>query len=85
MRISNYGQWQRARIEFLEAAIRKHRDARGHARCWENDLELYSALGEAQPVSPGLPPREEFLQHCALYYEEQSRRLPLAQPLDKSD
>jgi hypothetical protein len=64
---------QQERIDQLEAAIRKHRDARGHDRCWENDQELYAALGEATPVDPGLPSREEFLTNCARYFEEQSR------------
>ena len=56
----------------LQAAIRKHRDARGHDRCFENDRELYRVLGEAVPASPALPPREEFHAGCAGYYKEQS-------------
>jgi hypothetical protein len=56
----------------LKNAIRKHRDARGNDRCWENDLELYEALGEEVPASPGLPQRDEFLENCCLYYAGQA-------------
>lgn len=58
----------------LKDAIRKHRDARGHDRCWENDQELYALLGEGVPTSPELPPREEFMEGCSRYYADQSRR-----------
>lgn len=61
-----------AEVERLKQAIRKHRDERGHGRCWENDLELYRALGEAVPGSPGLPDRAEFLAECARYYDGQA-------------
>lgn len=41
-------QWeaQGGRLEFLEAAIRRHRDQRGDDRCWLDDEELYRALPE---------------------------------------
>lgn len=58
-------------ITKLEAAIRKHRDAKGHDRCWENDLELYRVLGEPLPESPVLPPKEEFIANCNAYYDQQ--------------
>lgn len=58
----------------LKEAIRKHRSARGHDRCWENDLELYKVLGESLPASPQLPPKEEFLKCCQQYYEQQSKK-----------
>jgi hypothetical protein len=64
-----------AELERLRAAVRKHRDARGHDRCWENDLELYAALPEGPPPSPlwpQLPPRCEFLARCEEYYESQT-------------
>lgn len=54
------------RVQELEAAIRKHRDQKGHDRCWLNDLELYGVLGE--PVGePCLPPTDEFLSRCREY------------------
>lgn len=59
------------RASHLEMAIRKHRNARGHDRCWENDLELYAALGDGLSTSPELPTREEFLSRCKEYYEQQ--------------
>jgi hypothetical protein len=62
-----------ARLARLEAAIRRHRDARGNDRCWQNDIELYKELGEALPDGPELPPREEFLQNCVGFYECQAR------------
>lgn len=55
------------RIKDLENAIRKHRDAKGHDRCWQNDKELYRALGEDIPDSLELPPLNEFLQGCCKY------------------
>lgn len=30
----------------LRGGIRKHRDAKGNARCWLNDLALYELLPE---------------------------------------
>lgn len=52
----------------LERAIRRHRDAQGHDRCWELDAELYAVLGEPVPERP-LPPKCEFLAECEKYYE----------------
>lgn len=61
----------RNRLEHLLLAIEKHRDAKGHDRCWENDLELYAVLGEKLPSSPELPPQCEFQQKCKEYYFQQ--------------
>lgn len=60
-----------ARVALLETAIRKHRDERGHGRCWLDDKELYAVLGE--PVEDQefkLPPKEEFLKQCEKYHAE---------------
>lgn len=65
---------QQGRIAQLEQAIRKHRDAKSNDRCWENDLELYQVLGEELPLSPELPPKEEFLKNCNCYYDGQAQR-----------
>lgn len=54
------------RNDELKTAIRKHRDAKGHDRCWENDLELYKVLGEPLPQQE-LPPMAEFKQRCHEY------------------
>lgn len=60
-----------AEIERLKAAIRKHRDERGHGRCWLDDAELYAALGEPVPTATdlALPPKCEFLRECERYWE----------------
>lgn len=56
------------RERVLLAAIRQHRDEKGHGRCWLDDVRLYAVLLEAVGVAP-LPPREEFLKACSVYYE----------------
>lgn len=61
-----------ARIAELEAAIRKHRDQRGDDRCWLDDQELYTVLGD-KPADFTLPPREEFLGNCARFWECRQR------------
>lgn len=58
-------------IERLMAAIRKHRDARGPERCWQNDLELYAALDDPAPQDPGMKSAAEMMQGCAEYLEGQ--------------
>jgi len=63
----------KSRIVELESAVRKHRDAKGHDRCWENDLELYRLLPETPPTSPQLPSREEFMEGRHKYYEGQCK------------
>lgn len=69
-----------ARIDQLEAAIRKHRDQRGDDRCWLDDLELYAVLPEGPPTheAMALPPREQFLANCARFHE--SRQAPGTKP-----
>lgn len=62
-----------AELDRLTNAVRKHRDAKGHDRCWENDLELYAHLYDIIPgkLSPELPPECEFQQKCKEYYYQQ--------------
>lgn len=58
------------RIALLEAAIRQHRDEKGHDRCWLDDMKLYAVLPEgAATADLTLPPRDEFLRGCERYYE----------------
>lgn len=52
----------------LKAAIRSHRDERGHDRCWLDDQKLYAVLGEGG-ADGTLPPRAEFLSNCERYYD----------------
>ena len=58
----------------LRRALREHRDAKGHDRCWLNDEVLYRLLPEGSQVSADLrlPPRDEFLRRCAEYHAGQS-------------
>jgi hypothetical protein len=51
----------------LEAAIRKHRAAQGQDLCWENDIELWEALGDHEKVDRKVPPWPEFMAGCVRY------------------
>lgn len=64
-----------------EAAIRAHRDQRGHDRCHLDDEVLYAVLPEGPQPPRGLPPREEFLAGCERF--ERLRRHPGA-PIDST-
>lgn len=72
----------------LENAIRKHWQQRGHALCWENDLELWNLLPDAPEKYPHdtVPPREEFMARCAEYHESRLKGIDPAaieiQPID---
>lgn len=58
------------RVFELEEAIRKHRDQKGDDRCWLDDQELYSVLGETIPDTAGiLPSKEVFLGNCEKYFQ----------------
>jgi hypothetical protein len=59
----------RARVAELEAGIRAHRDARGHDRCWIDDLALYALLPGEPLADLRLPPRCEFMAECERYWE----------------
>lgn len=55
-------------VEFLIAAIRRHRDQRGDDRCWQDDLELYAALPEGVGGADlRLPSPQEMLENCKRY------------------
>jgi hypothetical protein len=60
------------RIIKLEAAINKHRNSRGNESCWLNDQELYKVIDEKMPDRK-LPNKEEFLEACERYYDEQNK------------
>ena len=53
----------------LRTGIREHRDAKGHDRCWLDDIDLYNLLPEKLPADTKLPDREEFLTNCNKFYE----------------
>jgi len=53
-------------------AIRNHRDQRGDDRCYLDDAELYSVLGESEAVTV-LPPKEVFLANCARFHASRQK------------
>jgi hypothetical protein len=57
-------------VQRLRDAIRLHRDEQGHGRCWLDDQQLYQTLPEQQVAQFALPPRAEFLENCARYWQE---------------
>lgn len=59
----------------LRNTIRRHRDARGHDRCWLDDIELYQLLPEGKEADFTLPKKEEFLKNCEIYWKN---RCPLS-------
>jgi hypothetical protein len=63
------------RIDELEAAIRKHRDERGDDRCWLDDVDLYTILGDTTQPEFKLPERAEFLGNCARFWECRQRHV----------
>jgi len=53
----------------LRNAIRQHRDEKGHGRCWLDDQTLYRILPESAEADFTLPPKEEFLLNCEVYWK----------------
>ena len=68
----------------LETAIANHMNAKGHERCWLNDLELYSVIDpEFDKMKLALPCMPEFLHQCCLYWRDSQP--PEARKLGDSD
>lgn len=65
----------RQEIIKLRNTIRRHRDAKGHDRCWLDDLELYQLLPEGREADFTLPKKDEFLKNCEIYWKN---RCPLS-------
>lgn len=59
----------RQEIVKLRNGIRKHRDQKGHDRCWLDDIELYKLLPDNVPAITTLPPKDEFLRGCENFWE----------------
>lgn len=57
----------------LRAAIRQHRDEKGHGRCWLDDQTLYQVLPETTQADFTLPPKEEFLTNCEVYWRTRQK------------
>lgn len=55
-----------AEVKRLREGIRADRDSTGHNLCWYRP-ELWDLLPEKVEPEPTVPPREEFLHHCAIY------------------
>ena len=62
-----------AEVMRLRAAIRQHRDEKGHGRCWLDDQTLYQILPEATEADLTLPPKEEFLTNCEIYWRTRQK------------
>ncbi len=57
----------------LRNAIRKHRDEKGHDRCWLDDNELYMVLPEQKSADTKLPNWREFSEECRKYWEKRQK------------
>lgn len=64
-----------AEIRKLRDAIRRHRDATGHALCWHHP-ELWSLLPEPSEAVRVVPAWPQFLRGCIRYRESLDRQLP---------
>lgn len=67
-------------IRRLTAAIREHRNQKQDNRCWLDDLTLYSVLGDGVIHDSRLPPKCDFLQSCARYWEQRQAILTSVEP-----
>jgi hypothetical protein len=68
-------EWQK-----LFLGIQKHMTAKGHDRCWLNDLELYKLVDpQYDKMNMALPCMPEFLHNCCVYWRDsqppESRKL----------
>lgn len=69
-------------LQQLRDAVRLHRNEKGHGRCWLDDQTLYQKLPENKDAEFALPPKEEFLANCEVYWRtRQPTMLPLAPTL----
>jgi len=61
------------RIRTLEMAItRHHQKTKGHNMCWENDVELWKAVG-IKADHPDPPDWCEFMTKCAEYRKSREK------------
>jgi hypothetical protein len=71
-----------AEVAKLRAAIRKHRDATGHALCWHHP-DMWSLLPEKTDPSIAVPPWPKFLRGCLRYRQSLDDQAPNAPVHDK--
>lgn len=67
-----------AEVRKLRAAIRRHRDARGHDLCWHHP-DLWALLPEQASGLPEVPAWPQFLRGCIRYrqsLDEQAASAP---------
>lgn len=50
--------------------LEKHRDQKAGNRCWMDDLELYSILGEAVPADNSVGDKFAMIKNCARFIEQ---------------
>lgn len=59
-------KWQK-----LVLGIQKHMNAKGHDRCWLNDLELYELVDpKYDRINMSLPCLPEFISNCCIYWRD---------------
>jgi len=61
----------------LRHAIRKHRDASGHALCWHHP-EMWSLLPEEAGAAIAVPEWPQFLRGCIRYRQSLDAQAPHA-------
>ena len=59
----------RLRVQELEQAIESHKKNTGNNLCWENDIELWATLGEAEYPHDTMLDEKTFLKNCKKYYD----------------
>lgn len=73
MYYADQGKLEKAqkRVAELEMAITVHMKAKGHDRCWLNDLELYRVIDpKFDKMRLALPCLPEFLHNCSVYWRD---------------
>jgi hypothetical protein len=67
-------------VRKLEDAIRTHRDQKADDRCWLDDVALYAVLGDGVVHDSRLPPKCDFLQSCARFWEQRQAMVASSGP-----
>jgi hypothetical protein len=71
-----------AEVRRLRAAIRRHRDATGHALCWHHP-DMWALLPEKTEPAIAVPPWPKFMRGCIRYRQSLDRQAPDAPVHDK--
>jgi hypothetical protein len=64
-----------AAVKALRAAVRRHRDASGHALCWHHP-DLWALLPEKLPPQIAVPEWPQFLRGCLRYRQSLDEQRP---------